>query len=63
MTHYAVNSKVFLTEKEARDFSMWLMSMGGLGGWRETSDAVTHIYLGHGITEPIKKTGGVIYGS
>lgn len=50
---YRVNSKVFKTEDEARAFSRDLMSLGGLGGWMETTDPVTHIYKGDGYTEPV----------
>jgi hypothetical protein len=50
---YKVNSKVFKTEDEARAFSRDLMSYGGLGGWTETTDPVTHIYKGDGYTEPV----------
>lgn len=50
---YRVNSKVFETENEAREFSRDLMSYGGLGGWTETTDPVTHIYKGDGYTEPV----------
>lgn len=50
---YKVNSKVFRTEDEARSFSRDLMGYGGLGGWIETTDPVTHIYKGDGYTEPI----------
>ena len=50
---YRVNGKVFETENEAREFSRDLMSYGGLGGWMETTDTVTHIYKGDGYTEPV----------
>lgn len=55
---YRVNSKVFKTEEEARAFSRDLMSYGGLGGWSETLDPVTHIYKGDGYTEPVKERRG-----
>lgn len=54
---YKVNSKVFATEAEAREFSRDLMSRGGLGGWRKVSEPVTHIYKGDGYTEPIREEG------
>ena len=51
---YKVNSKVFETEAEARQFTKDLMAFGGLGGWSITSDPVTHRYLGNLLTEPIE---------
>jgi hypothetical protein len=53
---YKVNSKVFETEAEAREFSRHLQALGGLGGWTETTEKPTHKYrpdLGMGYTEPI----------
>jgi len=58
--NWAVGKKVFETEKEARDFSRDLMSRGALGGWRETSEPVTHYYLGDLMTEPIEDYLGLI---
>ena len=60
MTHYAVGEKVFETEDEARRFSKDLMSRGALGGWRETTEPVTHYYLGELMTEPIEDYFGLI---
>ena len=52
-THYAVGKKVFKTEDEARQFSKDLMARGALGGWSETFEPVTHIYLGDLLTESL----------
>ena len=52
--NWKVNSKVFETEIEARNYSRDLMAHGGLGGWMETDEPVTHIYLGDGMTEEIE---------
>ena len=60
MTHWAVGKWVFETEQEAKQFSKDLMSYGGLGGWRETSDPVTHYYLGNLMAEPIEDYFGMI---
>lgn len=57
---YRVNSKVFDTEAEAISFSKDLMSRGGLGGWSETDEPVTHYYLGDGLAEPIEDFFGLI---
>ena len=51
-SNYKVNTKVFATEKEARDFSKDLMAYGGLGGWTKTDEAVNARYLGNLETEP-----------
>lgn len=60
MAHWAVGNKVFETEQEARQFSKDLMAHGALGGWRETSEPVTHYYLGDLMTEPIEDFFGLI---
>jgi len=60
MKNYAVGSKVFATEAEAREFSRDLMAYGALGGWRETTEPVTHYYLGDLMTEPIEDYLGLI---
>ena len=52
--NYKVNSKVFATEQEAREFSKDLMSYGGLGGWAPTTEPATHIYLGNLQTESLE---------
>lgn len=57
---YAVGKKVFETEREAREFSKDLMARGALGGWRQTSEPVTHYYLGDLMTEPIEDYFGLI---
>lgn len=57
---YKVNGKVFETEQEAREFSKDLMAYGGIGGWRETDEPVTHYYLGDLMTEPIEDFFGLI---
>lgn len=57
---YAVGKKVFETEREAREFSKDLMTRGALGGWRQTSEPVTHYYLGDLMTEPIEDYFGLI---
>lgn len=57
---WAVGNKVFETENEARNFSIDLMGRGALGGWKETTDPVTHYYLGDGMTEPIEDYFGMI---
>lgn len=51
---WQVNSKVFETEVEAMAYSRDLQRYGGLGGWREVNEPVTHSYLGDLRTEPIK---------
>lgn len=51
--NFKVNSKVFATEKEARNFSKDLMAYGGLGGWQETKEKVNSRYLGNLETEPV----------
>ena len=60
MTHFAVGEKVFETEKEASRFSKDLLSHGALAGWRETTEPVTHYYLGNLMTEPIEDYFGLI---
>lgn len=52
MKHYRVNKQVFATEEEARQYSKDLMAYGGLGGWSETDEPFTHIYLGDLKTQP-----------
>lgn len=52
MIRYKVNSKIFETEQEARDFSKDLQAYGGIGGWSETNEPTTHRYLGNLETEP-----------
>lgn len=54
---YRVNSKVFETEAEARAFSRDLMARGGLGGWREVDEPVTHVYWGDLKTEKVGERG------
>ena len=51
--NFKVNSKVFATEEEARNFSKDLMEYGGLGGWSETKEEVNSRYLGNLETEPV----------
>ena len=51
--NFKVNSKVFATVKEARDFSKDLMAHGGLGGWTETKEEVNARYLGNLETGPV----------
>ena len=52
---YKVNSKVFETETEAREFSRDLQRYGGLGGWQEVKETPTHYYMGDLRTEPIEE--------
>lgn len=56
---WKVNSKVFETEIEAREFSKDLMALGGLGGWCKVNEPVTHYYLGNLLTKPIEESFGV----
>ena len=51
---WKVNSKVFETETEAREFTKDLMAMGGLGGWCKVDEPATHYYMGNLITKPIE---------
>ena len=60
MANYVVNSKVFETEEEARQFSKDLMERGIIAGYSETADPVTHYYLGEGMTHPIEDYFGLI---
>lgn len=52
--NYKVNSKVFETEQEARNFGKDLQSYGGIGAWTPTDEEVTHRYLGNLRTEAVK---------
>lgn len=52
-SNYKVNSKVFATKEEARNFSKDLMAYGGLGGFCKTQEAVTHRYNGNLETVPV----------
>lgn len=60
MVHYVVNSKVFETEEEARQFSKDFMERGIIVGYSETTDPVTHYYLGDGMACPIEDYFGLI---
>ena len=57
---FKVNSKVFETEEEARQFSRDLMKRGGLGGWQQTEEPATHFYLGDLMCEPLEDFFGLI---
>lgn len=54
MKHYKMNgNKVFETKNEVMRFSKDLQAYGGLGGWVETTEPVTHRYLGNLETERV----------
>ena len=57
---WKVNSKIFETEEEARNFSKDLQAYGGLGGWSFTEEKPTHYYLGDLLTEPLEDFFGLI---
>ena len=57
MKHYRSGNKVFETEKEARGYQKACMEYGcGLIPMRETSEPVTHAYLGNYETRRVADT-------
>lgn len=52
-TNYKVGKKVFATEQEAMQFAKDLMAYGALRGWSETTEKVTHRYIGDLKTEKV----------
>lgn len=53
--NWKVGKKVFKTEVEAIQYAKDIMARGGIVGWQETTEKVTHRYIfgNDCLTEPV----------